>query len=235
VSLEIPAPEPQPPAPKPAPLAPEPAEVPPPAVPKPTAPVPTKTPVTDFKKKIVRDVIRAESKAKQEIKKERAAEKKRLEEEQKRISKAEFDRANKAKAPVPGKQAPTKVAKIDVEGIVKGVPGGSTANKVGGAGGKALTSDNDDVLAAYDALFKQRLRAAFEQPPGLSDSLKVTIEVRSHSDGGLSNPRVVKTSGSAEYDQAVIDAVRRVRMPVRPDHKTELVELIFTMRERVEG
>ena len=236
---KMPEPKPAPPEPEPQPIVrpPPPREVekaPPKAATQPDTTVP------DFKKKLQRDVIVAESKAKREIKKQREAEarKKReadakAAEEQKRMTKEEFDRANKNKtAPSTAKSPPVKVARVDAEGIAKGVVGGSTKNKVGGAGGKALKSDNEDVLAAYDALFKQRLRTQFEPPPGLSDSLKVEISVHSNADGSLTSPRVVKTSGSAEFDEAVLEALRRVRMPMRPDKKSEVIQFTFTMRER---
>jgi colicin import membrane protein len=241
VKVDIPpAPEPKPVPPRPVPqeVAPEIPATPPPT-PKVVTPTPPKTAektVPDFKKKLQREVIVAESKAKREIKKEREKEAKRLADDQKtKLTKEEFDRANKAKtAAPPTKVASNKAPKVDAEGIAKGVVGGSTANKVGGAGGKALKTDNDDVLAAYDALFKQRLRAEFEPPPGLSDSLLVTVEVRSNVDGSLTGARVVKGSGSSEFDRSVLDAIRRVRMPARPDRKSETIEFIFTMRERTE-
>ena len=237
------------PVPKPSPPKPEPQEavtpVPPAPTPKVVASPPPKQadPVApDFRKKLRRDVSAAESQAKREIKKKRDAEARRAAEEQKRIAdeqkqltKEEFDRLNKAKGTkAPAKSAPTKVAKIDAEGIAKGVVGGSTANKVGGAGGKALKVENDDVLAAYDALFKQRLRTEFEAPPGLSDSLKVEIEVRSNADGTLTDRKITKSSGSEEFDQAVMEALRKVRMPARPDRKSEVIAFTFTMRERLE-
>lgn len=242
VKIDIPkAPDPVPapiePAPQPvAPVAPAPLPT-----PKPVTPALTKQepPVPNFKKQLQGVVTRADAKAKREVKKEREAEAKKAAEDAKRMTKEEFDRANKSKttaaAAAAAKGAPTKVAKIDAEGIAKGVVGGSTANKVGGAGGKALKTDHDDVLAAYDALFKQRLRREFEPPPGLSDSLKVTIELRSNPDGSLVNPRVVTPSGSPEFDRAVLEAIRRVRMPARPDRKSEVIEFIFTMRERNDG
>lgn len=243
VKMEIPeppAPKPSPPEPAPPEAAP-PAPVPPPPAPKAVTP-PTKAPeqnVPNFKNQIVRQVIKAESRAKRDIAKERAAEKKRLEEEAKKekLTKEEFDRKNKAKGgPTQvAKAGPTKAPKVDAEGIAKGVVGGSTANKDGGAGGKALKTDNDDVLGAYFAMFKQRLRTEFIAPPGLSDSLKATIEVVSHPDGRISGARVKISSGSREFDQAVLEAIARVRMPARPDKKTETVELVFTMRERNEG
>ncbi|MGH7946342.1 MAG: cell envelope integrity protein TolA [Opitutaceae bacterium] len=241
-----------PPPPSPPPEAAQPVIAPAPPVQPPTPAPPKKSEpaVPDFKKKLRRDLIVAESKAKLEIKrqreaearkraaeekKQREAEAKRQADDEKKMTKEEFDRANKSKSKSsPAKSVPVKVAKIDAEGIAKGVVGGSTTNKVGGAGGKALKADNDDVLAAYDALFKQRLREKFEPPPGLSDSLKVEIEVRSQADGSLTGARVAKSSGSAEFDQAVLEAVSRVRMPPRPDRKSESIAFIFTMRERLE-
>lgn len=228
------------PEPKPAPPEPAPQELvapaPQPPTPKPVTPAPTPPPdptVANFKKKLQRDMIRAESKAKQQVKKERDAEDKRVAEEKKKLTKEEFDRTNKTKTVASAtKSNSSKSPKIDAEGIAKGVVGGSTANKVGGAGGKALKTDNTDVLAGYDALFKTRLRTEFEPPPGLSDSLKVEIEVRSNADGSLSGGRVTKSSGSPEFDRAVLDALRRVRMPPRPDKKSETIEFTFTMRER---
>ena len=226
------APEP----PKPEPPKPEPPKPEPVAPPKkvpPTTPLDPAAP--DFKKKIKQDIRVADSKAKREIAKERAAETKRVEEEKKRMTKEEFDRANKAKTVASATTKSATVKKIDAQGIAKGVAGGSTNNKAGGAGGKALTSDNSAVVAAYDAMFKNRLRERFEPPPGLSDSLKVSVEVRSAMDGTLSGARVVKSSGSKIFDQAVLDAIKQVRMPPRPDKKGETFEFDFSMREKGEG
>lgn len=182
--------------------------------------------VPNFAQQIRRKVSRAESKAKMEVAKERAADAKRLAEEQKKMTKEEFDRANKSKA------ARAKAPKVDAEGIAKGVTGGSTENKVGGAGGKALVSDNDDVLAAYFALFKQRITETFELPTGLSDTLVAIVRVQSNADGSLTGARVTKSSGSPDFDRAVLDALRRIRMPARPDHRSEQIEFPFTLRER---
>ena len=226
-------PKPQPPKPEAAPLTP--APVPPPVV----TPAPTKAatepPPPNFKRQITRELIRAESKTKKEITKERAAEAKRLADEAKKMTKAEFDAQHKAKAAPTSKSAPVKVAKIDAEGIAKGVVGGSTANKTGGAGGKALSSNNDDRQAAWDAQFKQRLRRGFEAPPALSDTLKVSIEIRSNADGSIIGSRVVKSSGSKEFDRAVLDAIRRLRMPARPDRKSELIQFVFALSEKDQG
>jgi colicin import membrane protein len=231
---EPPAPRPAPPEPVPTPVAPAP---PPPAPKNATPPKPAESTAPNFTKQINREVIKGESRAKRDIAKERAAEKKRLEDEKKRMTKEEFDRLNKSKgSPTSSsKTSPVKVTKIDAEGIAKGVVGGSRNNKTGGAGGKALKSESDEPLLKYFAYFKQELRKKFEPPPGLSDTLKVSITVLSHPDGSLTNPQVIRSSGSREFEAAVLEAIRRVRMPPRPDKKTETVEFDFSMRERDEG
>jgi TonB family protein len=155
-------------------------------------------------------------------------------EKQRQLTKEQFDQQNKGKAAVMSKNSATgmKITKVDSEGIAKGVVGGSTANTTGGAGGKALVREDGDVLAAYDSLFKQRLKAAFEPPPGLSDTLVATVEVRSNSDGTLSRARITKSSGSAEFDRAVLDAIAHTQMPARPDGRSETISFPFTMREK---
>lgn len=235
VAPSVPAPKP-PPTPTPAPATPA-----PPAEKAPSAA--GNEAVPNFKKKIQYEIVRGDAKAKLQLRREREAEQKRLAEERKRaaedakrMTKEEFDRAQRAKGGT-AKGAPAKVARIDGEGIAKGVVGGSTANRKGGAGGKALTSTGEGVLDSYYAYFKRELRTAFEPPPGLSDSLKATLEVRSNPDGSLSNARITVPSGSREFDQAVLAAVRRVRMPARPaEHRAaETFEFVFTLRERDQG
>jgi colicin import membrane protein len=211
------------------------------AAPK-AAPAPVKAaeppPAPNYAQQIRRNLIRAESQAKLDAARERRAEAKRaqaeakrMQDEKNRMTKAEFDKMNKTKSAKPA-GAPPKVARIDAEGIAKGVIGGSTENKTGGAGGRALVSNNDNLLAAYFALFKQRLKLAFEAPDGLSDTLEVVVRVQSNADGSLTNPRVVKASGSPEFDRAVVAAIRRVTMPARPDGRSEPIDIPFSMRER---
>ncbi len=242
VKVDIPkAPEPKPSPPEPTPAPPEPVPVtpapqPPKAPPQTVTPVPkAQDTIPDFKKQLKQDVRTAVNKAKREIAKEQAADKKRAEEEKKKLTKEEFDRANANKQRQVASAAPKSLnpKQIDVAGITGGVTKGT--GKAPGAGGKALLNDNADVLAAYDALLKQRLREKFEPPPGLSDTLKCTFQVRSNADGSLSSARIVKGSGSREFDQAVLDALRRMQMPARPDKKSETIELNFGMRDVHEG
>ncbi len=240
VTMTVPPPEVAPPVaqPKPQPLPEPPKPIPVPA-PAPKAPAekaaPTKAAknpdVPDFKKKIQWEIVKADANAKAKARREREAEAKRLAEEKKRMTLEEFNRTQKTRQVASAKNAAGKVEHIDGEGIAKGVVGGSTANKVGGAGGKALKNDNPDVIGAYLTLFRQELRRLFEPPPGLSDSLKVRIEVLNKADGSLSGAKVVQTSGSREFDQAVLDALKRIRLPQRPDRKSEELTFTFSMKE----
>lgn len=160
------------------------------------------------------------------------ADRKKREAEAKRISKAEFDKLNKNKpAPKPGKSSP-KVAKIDAEGIAKGVVGGSRTNKAEGSGGKALIRAEQSALESYIALLIQRLRAAHEKPPGLSDLLEAKVEFRIAADGTLSSAKIVDSSGSPEFDRSVLEAVARVRsIGPTPNGKSDVWVVTFRMKE----
>ncbi len=181
----------------------------------------------NFSRQIKRKIIRAESKAKQEIKKEREA-------EQKRLTKEEFDRQNKA-AKIAAAGGNPNVKHIDAEGIAGGVVGGSTASK-SGAGGKALTREEGELMDAYFSLLKRRMLENLDKPPGLSDSLIAIAEFRLGADGSVSGAQITRSSGSAEFDRAVLDAISRFRpIGARPDHKGETVNLTFRMKEEDAG
>lgn len=230
--------EPQPVA--PAPVEPAPVKAAPPPVTKAAPPIP------DFSKKIKREMIVAESRAKLQIKREReaeakrkAAEAKKAADDEKRLSKEEFDRLNKSKSQSTTKGKSTQVAsakiqKIDAEGIAKGVQGGSTRNKTGGAGGKALVANEGSEMERYYAMFKVRLKERFEPPPGLSDTLVAQVVVRISADGSVRNVRISRSSGSKEFDEAVLAAVRRTTMPSRPDGKSDEITFPFTLLEKDE-
>lgn len=235
---------PSPPVPRPEPVAPEvtkpepvpekPVPTPPvttPPVPKPPIPVappvpkqePVKSPTepkpTTSKTKTMAEqmrweAIRSESKIKTQIARDKAAEKKRLEQE------AKVAKAAAASAP-----------RVDVEGIVKGVQGGSTANKEGGAGGKALVRSDGPVMEAYFGMLRDRLLKALDKPPGLSDTLVAEAEFRIGADGSIRGAKIISPSGSVEFDRAVLEAYSRVRMPARPDGKSTVQTARFRTKD----
>lgn len=220
-----PAPEPEPA--QPAPVierAPEKPAVKTPPKPAETKPVETKTP--NYTKDVMRIAKKRETRLVE-------ADRKKREAEAKRISKAEFDKLNKGKTA--SKQPAgtgAKVARIDAEGIAKGVIGGSVNNKTGGAGGKALSRAEQSALESYIALLIQRLRAAHEKPPGLSDLLEAKVEFRIAADGTLSSAKIVDSSGSEEFDRSVLEAVARVRsIGPTPNGKSDVWVVTFRMKE----
>lgn len=234
-----PAPELTPPKIEPTPAPPEPTPAPPePTPPKPKTPEPKTPPPTPVpeqpknatptksgsgKTKTLAEEMRwktivGESKIKQQVAKEKAAEKKRLEQERKEQAKREALAA--AKAP-----------RIDAEGIAAGVRGGSTSNTKGGAGGTALSRPDGPALEAYFGMLRERLLRALDKPPGISDTLVAEAEFRIGADGSLTAAKIVKSSGSPEFDRAVIEAFSRVRMPARPDGKSSVESLLFRTKD----
>ncbi|HWA10837.1 MAG TPA: energy transducer TonB [Opitutaceae bacterium] len=215
-------PAPVPPAP-PAPAAAAPAE----AVPPPPKPV-------DPASKITKTVQNIERRDRANTRKIQQEEEKKAKEEAARqaMTKEQYDKLNKGKSNPTAKAAPpAKIPLVDAAGIAKGVIGGSTANTKGGAGGKALTSQENDEQQVYYAAFRQRLHDAFELPPGVSDTLMAKVVVTISADGRISGARIERSSGNEDYDRAVLAAVARVHMGPRPDHRTEQVSFDFKLHD----
>ncbi len=157
--------------------------------------------------------------------------------QEKKMTLEEFNRlhnTNQRPQQTPRPQTPPKVRTINTNEIVRGVTGGST-NVTSGAGGRALTRDEGPVMDAYFAMLRQRLREAFVQPPGLADTLVATLEVRIAADGSLTGARIARSSGSQDFDRAVLAAVARTRMPPRPDGKGEQLTIPFHLKELIGG
>jgi colicin import membrane protein len=208
-----------------APAPPEPSPVqavaPPKTEPKPTPKVTPKadTKVPDF----TRNINRVENRlaAKQKAQRDKEAKAAEL-----AARKAEQLAQQKAGA------GQSKIAKIDAEGIAKGVIGGSTANKTGGAGGTALSRDEQDILGSYMALLKQHLSQAHEKPPGLSDNLSAQAECYVAANGVISKARITRSSGNSEFDQSVLAAFSNVRtIGPRPDGEGGLFTFKFRMKD----
>jgi TonB family protein len=145
--------------------------------------------------------------------------------EKKRMSKEEFDKAM-------AKGGGSKVKRIDAKGIAGGVVGGSTANAKGGAGGKALSVSEQNLLDQYFAYFKQRLKSLHVAPPGVGDSLTVNVEFFVAADGSVSRVRITQSSGNSEFDQSVLEAFRLMKsIGARPDGRSDLNELEFNMKD----
>ena len=236
-----PAPEPEPAAPV-APVAPP--EPPPTPVTK-VAPVPAEptkavepppVPVPNFTKQINRKLQREKAKVEKEIKKQREADARAAKERElasKRMSYEEFAKSTGGKSS-PSRRVSSGTGapgpRVDASGIKKGVTGGTGAGSKG-AGGTALSAAEGERMERYESMLIQRLREAHEKPGGLSDLLTADVQFIMAANGSFSGIRIVRSSGNAEFDQSVLEAFGRVKMPARPDGKTEVIELTFRMKE----
>jgi colicin import membrane protein len=229
-------------APEAAPRIAEPAPAPPePIAPAPVQaapPVPQTAPTTSDGKvpDLVRTVKRTAAKVEQKMAQQQrmadaiAADKARKEAAaaKKVMTKDQYDKLYGKQANPAGKAGATKVARVDAEGIAGGVAGGSTANKVGGAGGKALSREEASVMDSYFSYLKQKLKQAHEPPVGVSDKLSAQVEFMLAADGTISQVHVVLSSGNIDFDQSVLDVFKRVRsVGPRPDGRSGSFSLGF--------
>jgi TonB family protein len=129
-------------------------------------------------------------------------------------------------------QSTGKVPRIDTEGIAEGVRGGSTANKRGGGGGKALTREEQSELNTYISFLINALKEAHEPPPGVSDKLEARVTFDITASGAILNPRIAKSSGNREFDESVLEAFRRVKsIGPTPNGKADTWTVTFRMKE----
>lgn len=223
-----PAPEPEPTPVAPVPVAPiEPVKTPP------TPPAPT-PPMPNFARQINRTLQREKAKTERELKKKREADARAAKEREladKRMSHEEFLQSQKSR-PGPkasgGSGAPGP--RLDPGAIRKGVTGATGANSAG-AGGKDLVAAQESAMKSYFAMLISRLRESHEKPGGLSDLLNAEVQFTVAANGAISGARIVRGSGNADFDQSVLDAFSRVRMPARPDGKTDVQRLTFRIKE----
>jgi TonB family protein len=81
-------------------------------------------------------------------------------------------------------------------------------------------------LEAYMAELRARLKAAL-QVAGMRPNLVAEVEFVLRADGLLVQPRIITSSGSAEFDRAVVQAINRTQMRPRPDGKTVTLKFPF--------
>lgn len=133
---------------------------------------------------------------------------------------------------VTAKPRPGNVPKIDAEGIAQGVKGGSTANKQGGGGGKALTREEQNEFNTYISFLLSSLKEAHLPPPGVNDKLEVRVTFDITGSGHIINPRIARSSGDKEFDESVLEAFRKVRsIGPTPNGKSDTWTVTFRMRE----
>ena len=146
------------------------------------------------------------------------------------MTKEEFDRLNGKKVASNTKSASADYEKVSTKGIVGGAAGGTTDQA--GAGGTVLSRAEQDQLATYFAMLKQRLLAAHEKPLGVSDQLSARVSFYIAASGAISQAKIVKSSGNAEFDQSVLATFRAVgSIGKRPDNRSDSREVTFDLRD----
>lgn len=153
--------------------------------------------------------------------------------EKKKIDRARAKEEAARKAREAAAAAAKAPKRIDTAGIRNGVEGGKAGQKTGG-GGKALERDDGPAMEIYVAGVLNRLKYAHDEvkPQGLGDSLTADVEFVVAANGEISNIRIVRSSGNAEFDASVREAFRRIQWPgPRPDKKTDTWSVTFRMRE----
>ena len=126
------------------------------------------------------------------------------------------------------------LAKTNAVGIAGGVVGGSIDNKTGGAGGKALTREEGTLLDAYFALLLSNFHESFEstKPTDISNQLTAEIAFYVATDGSIARVRILRSSGSDEFDAAALEAVRHTHsIGPRPDHSGDERSVEFSMHD----
>jgi colicin import membrane protein len=158
-----------------------------------------------------------------DLKRVEARREKRLEAKYQKEREAELKReAAAAKA--------DRVAHIDAEGIKAGVLGGSTENKVGGAGGNALTREEGSELEAYFQMLTNRVRENAVPIEGVSDTLEARVEFMLAADGTISHVRILKSSGNSEFDNSALEAVAQTQsIGPRPDGRSDTRTMLYKL------
>lgn len=149
----------------------------------------------------------------------------------KKMSLAEFQKlhgkAKNASVKPPAAPRPIKTRKIDANSFAN-----VSSKTMTGAGGKALSREEGNLLESYQALLLQRLSAAHQKPSGLSDLLTAEVRFSIAADGGLSSVKIVRSSGSVEFDESVLRAFKKVRTIGRtPTGKSYVWTVTFRMRD----
>ena len=127
---------------------------------------------------------------------------------------------------------PGPVARIDVDGIVRGVPAGPGTSSQDGANGTAPSVPNAELSAAYIQFMIQELGRLHEKPQGVSELLTATAEFKLSAEGRILELGLVKSSGNLEFDQSVLATFRKLKLPAPPANlKPQVYRLDFTMRD----
>lgn len=95
----------------------------------------------------------------------------------------------------------------------------------------ASAGDTGTAMQEYFSDLLRRLRESHKLPQGVDGGLRAETQFTVAANGAVSDASIVRSSGSKEFDQSVLEAFHRVKMRARPDGKTEVHRLIFRLME----
>jgi TonB family protein len=133
--------------------------------------------------------------------------------------------------PEPKKAAPTP-APIPTKSINVGIVAAAVESTVQvGAGVTAMSTHEIELSKAYVALIIQRIRQSLEAA-GINDVRSAGVEFRVSLEGAISNARITDSSGSNNFDQAVLAAFRSIRPIGRPPTgRAEVFKTVIRLSE----
>lgn len=146
-----------------------------------------------------------------------------------RTSYGDFQRRHGAPDTTPSSSTPTGTATAPrIATDWSGGSGRENASSVASDAGNSATTASMD---GYFGLMLQNLRERHEAPTGLSAALNTEVSFTLAADGSISGLRITRSSGDADFDRSVLDVFARVRLPARPDGKSDLRRLTFRVRD----
>ncbi len=150
----------------------------------------------------------------------------------KKIRFEDFNKKNPVKTPTPKTAPKITPKKIDAEKATGRLAGATTNSVSEGAGGKALTRAEMDLWDAYQAMLIQRIRRALEAA-GMTDNRAARVQFRLSAQGAISNARITNSSGSSEFDAAVLQAFRSIgALGPPPTGGAQELSVLIELRER---
>lgn len=107
---------------------------------------------------------------------------------------------------------------------------GPGAGDGGGRSALGMAAVGGEMDRYFAGLVRQ-LGQGHVKPAGLSDLLNAEVSFTVAADGRISELRIVRSSGNADFDRSVREAFARVTLAGRPDGKTDVRTLTFRMQE----
>ena len=96
-----------------------------------------------------------------------------------------------------------------------------------------LTDAEQSALDSYIGRLREALRRHWTKPLSLATSVSAIIEFDVQSNGRLTNARVSRSSGNAEFDQSVLGAFRALGSAgATPDGRAQKLRLTFRMTDQ---